>query len=295
MVQTLIIPTINDNRRDVDTLANLWRQVAQHGFDRDYALDFQYCGFLRQNAVAFLGGFVKLILQRGGEISLLTRTMSTALRTNLEQNGFAYAMGATTGPWRGNSVPYRQDLTTDKNSIIDEYLSAEWLGRGWVNISANLRYAIVGQMWEIYQNAFEHSITSVGVLSCGQHYPQLSELRLSIADFGIGIPANARSINPTINPSESMRWAFMKGTTSKQNSSVSRGLGLDLLKDFIRINRGSLEVISHNGYAKITDNTESYEILNSWFEGTLVNIGLQCDESYYCLSNESDTLSDNYF
>lgn len=214
---------------------------------------------------------------------------------NLQQNGFAYAMGAEVGPWKGNSVPFRQDVGVDKNEIVDKYLSEQWLGRGWVNVSQGVCNLIVGQMWEIYQNAFEHSASPVGVCSCGQFYPCLRELKLSVVDFGVGIPANAKKVNDGFTVEDSMAWAFQRGTTSAQYDGVGRGLGLDFLKDFVRTNKGYLEVISYGGYARIDENSETYDNLPALFQGTLVNVGIKCDEQYYCLSNELSVSADSYF
>ncbi len=52
------------------------------------------------------------------------------------------------------------------------YLKTKWLGRGWITVSTRLRDAIVGRVWKIYANAFEHSHSPVGIFSCGQHYPR---------------------------------------------------------------------------------------------------------------------------
>jgi hypothetical protein len=52
--------------------------------------------------------------------------------------------------------------------------------------------AVLGNVWELYTNAFEHGKSPVGVLSCGQYYPKIRTVRLAIGDFGIGIPDNVR-------------------------------------------------------------------------------------------------------
>jgi hypothetical protein len=61
-----------------------------------------------------------------------------------------------------------------------------WIGKGWVHVSDRLRDAIVGRMWEIYNNAFEHSGTPIGGYSCGQYFKTHNNLILSVVDFGQG-------------------------------------------------------------------------------------------------------------
>jgi hypothetical protein len=225
---------------------------------------------------------------RGGIPRFLVATMQRQVSTNLLQNGFAHAMGADTRPWQGNSIPFREYLQNDKNAIVHS-LKHEWLGRGWVNLSHDLANEIAGRMSEIFVNAFDHSETPLGVYSCGQHFPSRRELMLAVADFGVGIPSNVRfHRSEALDGAETMRWAFTRGHSTKPQSQWPRGMGLDLLKEFVRVNCGRLEIYSHDGYARIDSSGETYENLPVFFEGTLAQIILLCDNSLYSLSNESD-------
>lgn len=284
---TLRIPWLNDSIQDFYQLAQLWSQVVNAYNQASFRFDFSSCGFLRPNAVAFLGGLAKLIQYRGGRVWFDTNTIQPAIFNNLSQNGFAHAMGFGYLPWGGNSIPYREDIYENQNAIV-QYLKQIWLGRGWVNVSPALANGIAGQMWEIYTNAFEHSQTPIGVFSCGQHFPNIGELILAVADFGVGIPSNVRFHydTPDIRGGDAMRWAFARGNSTSRRCNFSRGVGLDLLREFIRLNQGHLEIYSHDGYARVDSQGESYENLPLFFEGTLVIVRLVCDDSFYRLSNE---------
>jgi hypothetical protein len=54
-------------------------------------------------------------------------------------------------------------------------------------------------------------------------------------------------------------------------------MGLDALKKFITKTKGKIEIYSHDGYALIDHNQEIYKKESPFFEGTLVNITIQCD------------------
>lgn len=86
----------------------------------------------------------------------------------------------------------REYFEQDEDGIVED-LRRNWLGRGWINISDALADEVVGQMWEIFANAFEHSDTRVGVYSCGQYFKARRVLTLAVADFGVGIPSNVTS------------------------------------------------------------------------------------------------------
>lgn len=256
MTQTVIqIPRINDGRGDFAALFDVWSRV--NGYFEEVRFDFSRCDFLRPNAIAFLGGLARLIESRMGSVTFDWSTLRNAkVMATLRQNGFAGAFGHASAPWDGTSIPFREDKSLDMNRIMD-YLTYSWIGKGWVHVSELLRDAIAGRMWEIYNNAFEHSGTQIGVFSCGQYFRTHNDLILSVVDFGRGIPANVRAflryhVNEEtvskLSGAACLKWAFQPGNSTCMGG-VARGLGLDLLKEFIRVNQGKLEVYSNEGYA----------------------------------------------
>jgi hypothetical protein len=108
-------------------------------------------------------------------------------------------------------------------------------------------------------------------------------------DLGIGIPENVRRYRPLqpIDARGAMKWAFSPGTSTKAETvGYSRGLGLHTLKEFIKVNKGFMEVFSNDGYVKINDQGESYKRRKFTFGGTFVHISLSADEKFYCFSYE---------
>lgn len=63
-------------------------------------------------------------------------------------------------------------------------------------------------------------------------------------------------------------------------------MGLDLLKEFIRLNHGKLELYSNEGYGVIDSAGEHFENLSMSFEGTVFHITLRCDEALYRFADE---------
>jgi hypothetical protein len=54
----------------------------------------------------------------------------------------------------------------------------------------------------------------------------------------------------------------------------------------IDLNQGKLQIYSHDGYVKLSQNPPKYGGQTYPFQGTIVNINLVCDETYYCLNSE---------
>lgn len=254
----------------------------------DLKIDFQACEFLNHAGVAFLGGLVRLIESRGGRVTFAWDTLRSKIEVNLAQNGFLQEFGHHRLSWMGNSIPFWSHCQRNLE-FVASYLSEKWLGRGWISVSSKLRNAIVGQVSEVYLNAFEHSRSPVGVFSCGQHYPNAQWLHLTAIDFGVGIPNTVRSLpqNLTLSTEEALRWALMEGTSTKAGDGISRGMGLNLLQEFVRVNQGILKIFSHDGYVVIDRDGIQFGYISTKLSGTLVDIALQCDESYYCLDSES--------
>lgn len=284
----LNIPTVNDDYEDFKNLFNIWNKVNNIDLKEFVVVfDFTKCKFLRQNAVAFLGGIIRFIQHRGGNVSFRMSTFRKKVHNNLIKNGFLNTLGIDSSSEPGNSVPYREDKISDPDNIIN-YLNNMWLGNNWIHISDKLKDYIVGKVWEIYANAFEHSNSPIGIFSCGQHYPTKQELKLTVIDFGVGIPNKVKDHFKyfTLKNSKCLEWAFKSGTsTNNQQNRGSRGLGLDFLKKFVKINNGKLEMFS-GGYVLIDKNNEKFLEPNFSFSGTIVNISLICNESYYKLSSE---------
>ena len=116
--QVIQIPRLNDYPSDFEQLFSIWNQV--NDYFLDIRFDFTRCGFLRPNAVAFLGGLARLIESRMGKVVFDWSTLRDSwVRTTIRQNGFAGAFGDLSAPWDGNSIPYREDRTMDMNGIMD--------------------------------------------------------------------------------------------------------------------------------------------------------------------------------
>ncbi|HEV7395519.1 MAG TPA: ATP-binding protein [Pyrinomonadaceae bacterium] len=282
-VTRISVPTIGEELH-AHQFSSLWQQAK--AAKESIEFDFSSCKFLSQRGVAFLGGLARLLEHNEKTVNFSWPSIKHSIRMNLNQNGFCSGFGKSIAPWQGNSVPYREDRYLDKDSLVS-YLADDWLGRDWVHLSNGLRNAVASKVSEIYVNAFEHSLSPIGVFSCGQHYPNRRMVSLTVVDFGIGIPQKVRSYRglPGIPAGTAVEWAFKRGTTTRTDGSGG-GLGLDLLKQLVTLNGGSLTVLSQDGWAVILNRGEKYLSRQHCFEGTMITITLRCDEAYYHLTDE---------
>ncbi|MBK5247299.1 MAG: ATP-binding protein [Peptostreptococcaceae bacterium] len=141
---------------------------------------------------------------------------------------------------------------------------------------------------EVILNAAIHSESDSGVFVCGQFYPQKQRIDFTITDAGIGIPEKVSKYLriDRLDSCEAIKWALTEGNTTKGGVQPG-GLGLKLIKDFIQINKGKLQIVSQFGYYEFSINGESYQELNYEFPGTCINIEINTnDSSNYCLQSE---------
>jgi hypothetical protein len=287
--EKLTVTPLNDEPRDFLNMFGLRDRVERSNATR-IVLDFTYCSFIRHTGVAFLAGLIRHSALQGKVVRIEWSSIRNHIYDSLRQNGFASAFGDLgMGPWPGTSVPFREDRKgANTPAQVMRYLREDWLGRRWVNVSAGVAAAIQSRVWEIYNNCFDHSESAIGAMSCGQLYSRQRRLGLCVADFGIGIPALVRSFlgRPRMPASETLQWAFRAGTSTKSDLTKGRGIGLNILKEFIKLNDGKLSVYSGRGQAHVTKDGESFVDGPLEFHGTMVDIRFVCDDDLYVLSSE---------
>ena len=283
------VPTVFCNHSGFIQLFRLWQQIVDYLSTRQtctIVLDFSNCGFLANNAIAFLGGLKRYVNSTGyanvefdwrkANPAVFKYVVNAGLYTEVSDEIKLLARTETT-------IEYREYLQTpDEVSLVD-YLSNRWLRPDWIKLSGKLKNAIVGRTVEIFANAFEHSQTKLGAFTCGQDYPRGGYFALTVIDLGIGIPENVRSIMSGLDDSQAIEWAFERGNTTKPGS---RGMGLDLLRDFVSINNGELSLYSKCGYALANKAGLKTGLTSFCFDGTALNIKLYHDASLYCFVNE---------
>ena len=157
-------------------------------------------------------------------------------------------------------------------------------------MTEQLKKKIAESIYEIFVNAQLHS-NSEYIYTCGQFFPRKEKIEFTIVDMGIGFkkPINNR-FNTSLSSIQAIRWALIDGNTTK--TDVSGGLGLSLLTEFIKLNKGKFQIISDNGFYEVGQK-ENAGFLDSPFPGTIVNMEFSTDDANsYRLSSESDNTED---
>ena len=314
------VPSIRDSLQGNNTLFRLAQLVMNNPLNH-FDFNFKNCAALDQNAVAMLGGLANfvdkhntlknrgvvggLILPRAG-VMFEVESMSQVIREQLVENNFLnnFSKAYFDGYGKGSYIGYREHLNYLDADEIVTHLSEEWLTSEKLSLSNELKSAIVSKIFEIYMNAYGHGVKMEGVeiplvTSCGQYLKKDRLLRLSVLDFGQGIVTNVKNYleNEKMSDIDALKWAIKRGNSTQTDSvekNMPRGLGLDLLMEFVRVNQGALTIASNKVTTHIShDESVVTETLKYPIYGTMVSITINCDDRHYQFVSEQT--DENYF
>lgn len=172
-----------------------------------------------------------------------------------------------------------------KNYVIEELIEGHT--NDLPNMSAGVKERIVEGIYEIFANAQIHS-NSDFIYTCGQFFPTKNKIEFTIVDTGIGFrdKVNQR-FGSHLSSAQAIRWAVQDTKTTKD--TVSGGIGLAVLREFIGMNKGKMQIVSKDGFYQYDCDGEVTRSFNGEFPGTIVNLQFRTDDyNNYQLKKEID-------
>jgi anti-sigma regulatory factor (Ser/Thr protein kinase)/anti-anti-sigma regulatory factor len=129
---------------------------------------------------------------------------------------------------------------------------------------------------ELFNNIIDHSTQSTGYVHA-QHYPNNKQVRLTISDFGRGIPATIRERFGEMSDAAAIKLASKEGVTAKSKPN-NQGAGLALLIDRVTGCDGKIRIHSLSGNLYCFRDKEECQkvsnVGNGSYPGTLVEIAI---------------------
>lgn len=255
--------------------------------EREVLIDFSSCMSFDANLVAAFGAILDKLYDEDLQITLNVPDNAEVFNA-LSRNGFMAAWGIEAKvEEKENFIIYQRFHSSDSNRFkqyIDEWLIRKQKFPKHTDLAGE---KIQESIYEIYANATTHGMTDY-VYSCGEYKPDSATLDMTIVDCGRTIPMNVNDFfvkrgHEQVDPCQAMEWAFGSGNTTKNDAG---GLGLALLKDFVKLNQGCLQMVSGNAVLEFkSDGKESY-LLDIPFPGTIVNVKFNFNDNkdYYMMS-----------
>ena len=124
---------------------------------------------------------------------------------------------------------------------------------------------------ELFANVFHHADSPCGGVAIGQLYPNAKKVQICVCDAGIGIVRRVEGAGYTFPKSaDALAWSLEEGTTTRTApTGPPGGLGLFLLREFVKLNGGSLRIIANDGYLCQESGILRLETLSEELPGTL--------------------------
>lgn len=275
-------------RRDPDgfnVLARFYAVTEECVFE-DVEVDMRQTHWFDADMCAVFGAILHSLRTRLNEISLIH--IPQRVERILSKNGFLSHYGREQIPDQWSTTITYQRFDVEDDHYFAFYIEDELIHRSEMpQMSSGLLKKFRESIFEIFSNAVSHSRTKLGIFSCGQFFPNLDRLDFTVADLGVGIQRNVRDFrDQDLSPEEAIIWATEKRNSTRRGR-LPGGMGLKILRDFIDLNGGYLQIVSDSGYWKRQNRKSVTASLDYSFPGTVVNLEINtADTDAYRLTSE---------
>lgn len=264
------------------------RIKAQH--DTQVTLVFGNCKHIDANLSAVLGALLD-DLHASGYNMWLAHPKSEEVRNNLSRNNFfnAFNPGCYNEDTE-NFIEYKK-FAPHEGVEFKAYIESQLMKKQKFPAHTEKAGALIQEsIMEIFVNAVSHGECS-HVYSCGEYDASKNppSLDMTIVDRGHSIPFKVNDFmkrrgGEQMSHCQAIHWALQDGNTTKD---IPGGLGLSTLLEFLRLNRGAMQIVSGLGMVEFkNDKFIDYDLSKS-FDGTIVNMEFNFnDDKNYRLATE---------
>ncbi len=210
------------------------------------------------------------------------------IKTIFQKNNFLAYYGYQREPDSSHTTIRYMKLKPTDGQFFNYYVMNELLNRQELpRLSPALKEKITEAIYEIFVNAQMHSNTEF-IYTCGQFYPKKNRLEFTITDTGIGFTEKINQrFNSKLSAIEAIKWAVQDRHTTKEQ--VTGGIGLALLREFVRLNKGKMQIVSGQGYYEYGDQGEIVQSMRFPLPGATINLQFCTDDpAQYLLHSELD-------
>lgn len=282
MKKDIYIKTSQDTFEDTCLLLEMAATIIQDP-EHSFTFHFDKCSILSNTSIAIIGAVSNLI-------------------ANLYESNFKQVLSSTSLPELLFNAIY--DVIVKDNNVKTAIARQAEQEREKDNNKSNneITYSVVKEKIDeliqnqelinliIKQHILKTASLPIDVISCGFYDEKQHTISLCIVDLGGGICKNVKNFSSKNvhlhaeiqDDMAALQWALKPGNTTKTDSiedNMPRGVGLDLLKEFVFLNKGTFEIYTNNCFAFINDLGE-YQIkpLAFDFPGTVAIIKINCDQ-----------------
>lgn len=277
-----VLSSINNTFESYQQLIAFYQANRARAFNE---IHVKLSSFFTANMSAALGAILDLLK---GNLNDIHFDISPKTEEILLKNDFLSYYGKERR-FDGNhtTIKYQKLKPTD-GKYFKTYVIKELIGRNELpHMSQAVKEKMVETIYEIFVNAQIHSETDF-IYTCGQFFPNKNKIEFTIADTGVGFKKKVnRRFNVNMTAVQAIQWAVQDKKTTK--TGISGGIGLSLLREFIDLNKGKMQIVSDNGFYQFSHSGVDSREFEGIFPGTIVNLQFCTDDNNnYSLKNEID-------
>jgi len=279
------LPSIDSSFESYQSLINLYEQHKNELFGD---IHFEIYHFFAANMSAALGAVLDKFTENLNDIHfdfIQPRTESILLK-----NDFLTYYGKNRALDTYNTTIKFQKLQPNDGKYFKNYVIEELIEGQTTNLpkmSDGAKERILEAIYEIFVNAQMHS-ESKFIYTCGQFFPKKNKIEFTIVDTGIGFKEKINSrFGSNLTSTQALKWAVQDKKTTKEE--ISGGIGLAVLKEFVKLNNGKMQIVSYDGFYQFDGENEILKRFNGEFPGTIVNLQFRTDDNKnYSLTSKID-------
>lgn len=169
-------------------------------------------------------------------------------------------------------LPYCRFDREESRDFKDKYIKAFVADRFVPFVDEIVQTKVRECLMELFDNAKNHSESSLGVFVCGQQYPIKKRLRLTIADAGVGFAGcYERRFGKSVTSRDAIEWA-MQPEAHSVRKNIPGGNGLQVLQGFVKSNGGTFSILSGSGLWFMDAAGTTLKELETAFPGTMATV-----------------------
>jgi anti-sigma regulatory factor (Ser/Thr protein kinase) len=244
----------------------------------EVTLDFGRLNFIDGSGYTVLSNSIEWMLYHGTNVRFINfeRVNNFAIQY-LDDCGFFYYYGQrylrVDAKVRSTTLPCMPIEQTKAFGWIESKLSP-WLGYIFDANKSRLS-SIRTCVKEVINNISDHSTMNTGFVHA-QHYPNAKQVKITMSDFGAGIPNTIRNRYGVMPDHEAIIHATKEGITAKSRPN-NMGAGLSYLVDTVLGNRGVVRFHSLSGNLTCLCDTKGKRVYHARsgtgvYPGTLIEI-----------------------
>lgn len=245
--------------------------------------DFSNLNFIKPVGVVVLSNLIEYLRKAKVKVYFLGHKKNSLANIYLDDAGFFnhylknYIFDSHHE--RGTTIPLA--LVADQEATSFLYFKLmPWIAKE-VGLNEESLSTIRTSIEEIFHNIRDHSGVGIGCV-IAQHFPNMRSIELAISDFGLGIPAQVRTLLPDLSDTDALRKASEQGFTTKSNVR-NRGAGITNITRYItQKNNGTVLISSGKAQISAVQDLKTIEPkitarAMDFYPGTLVRAILKTD------------------